>query len=389
MKKLLVSAIMVGSLGFGQMAFAAEDSEKVEVDPGVTPDSFFYSFDQFWEDIQLYFTRDSEKEANLLYRFAQERLAEANVLSDEDKEKLVSKTIEDYIKLVDDFGETASDAIVDEDTNKNVKDELVEKLDNVTEMDTNVEEDLDSKQQDQLADQKESVKILAKVVQGIDEEVVQSLREKKMGYGQIAQVVLLAKITGKTVDEVADIYGEHKGFGQVVKQLGLTPAEVKGKMGKSAKLVETKTNEDTEEQEVGDTTSSKDTQIEVDETGDIKTQITEKVENSTNAISTSVENVKAKNEPIKNNKKSEKVSKSTEKKAEIATKKVESNKKQETKVEKSKESDNLGSKNKEKTEQVKEKVQEVKQENQNNSNKGKKEESGKNNNEKKNQEHHK
>lgn len=85
------------------------------------------------------------------------------------------------------------------------------------------------------------------MVKGIDENIVQSLRDQGFGYGEIAKIVALAEATGKTVEEIAAAVKEGKGFGELAKENGLHPKQIATMMKEkrlTAELEEAKANSD-------------------------------------------------------------------------------------------------------------------------------------------------
>jgi len=74
----------------------ADTDEAVEEEAGVTPDNWLYSIEQMIESVQVSLTFSEEGKAELLIGFANERLAEAAVMSEEDKQDLVQQVLQVY-----------------------------------------------------------------------------------------------------------------------------------------------------------------------------------------------------------------------------------------------------------------------------------------------------
>jgi len=77
------------------------DEEVVSVEEAVyeniiTPDSFLYTFKIFIEDVQVFFTFDEQKRAELLTKLAYERLQEADLMLEKGELELVERLIRDY-----------------------------------------------------------------------------------------------------------------------------------------------------------------------------------------------------------------------------------------------------------------------------------------------------
>ncbi len=64
--------------------------------PGILPDSPFYGLQRGMEGIQLFFAFDDVSKANLHYKFAGYRLAEAEAMSDQNKLDLAEEALEEY-----------------------------------------------------------------------------------------------------------------------------------------------------------------------------------------------------------------------------------------------------------------------------------------------------
>lgn len=260
MKRFLISLIVVSMLGFNTIAFASVEGQAVQqtegqtVDAGITPDSILYSADKLFEDLQLLLTTDSEKEAELLLKFAQERLAEAKVMTEEEKTEFVKTAMDAYIETLDQAEEKVTEVATDESTSDEVKDQLTQKLEDTANVDGSIQENLDTEQQGQLEEKTTEVSYTANVVKNIDVEVVKALREEGMGFGNIAHTVALAELSGKSVDEIAAMIKEGKGIGNIAKELGIHPS----KMNNKAEVAEEDAaSEETagEEPAAGDTTT--------------------------------------------------------------------------------------------------------------------------------------
>lgn len=223
MKKLIVSITMTGILLFNTVAYAA--GEGVEVNPGITPDSILYTVDKLLEDLQFSLASNTEKEAELLLKFAQERLAEAKKMTTQEKSEFVQAAIEDYIKTIDKAQEKVAEVITSENIDDHVKEKLNTELEEGVQIDEKVKEELTDDKKEELSEKTEEIVYTAKVVKGIDKAVVQTLREEGLGFGQIAKIALLSETSGKSIDEIAVLITEKgMGLGNVAKELGVHPS---------------------------------------------------------------------------------------------------------------------------------------------------------------------
>jgi hypothetical protein len=252
MKKVILSTALALTLSVGTPVFAeesgtiatAEQESAVEtgttteggVTPtepvttetaGTTPDSFFYTFDLLMEDIRLLVTFNPEKEAELLLKFAQERLAEAMVMTKAEKTAFVEKAVTEYLALLKQVEEKVTEVIMDEEVKEEVKTELTDSLKDTAEATEPVAEQLSPEQKAEVEATIDQAYLVAQSVAGFDVEVVKSLREQKYGYGQISKIISLANISGKSIEEVTSLLGEEADFGQVMKELDVNIHQVK------------------------------------------------------------------------------------------------------------------------------------------------------------------
>ncbi|WP_300304545.1 DUF5667 domain-containing protein [Anaerosolibacter sp.] len=229
MKKKIISGVMAGLLSIAPV-FA--DETTITTDPGITPDSVLYSVDQLVEDIRLSMVSDIEKKAELLIAITQERLAEAKQMTEEDKIEYVNKAMEAYGERIEEAFEIVSEAVLKESIDSTVKETLKLQLEDSAGVIESVEAVVDDNQKEELAEKRDSAYLVANVVADLDQEKVITLREeKKLGYGQIAKIFLLADATGKSVEEIADmITSQGKGFGEITKELGIHPSQLKAKV---------------------------------------------------------------------------------------------------------------------------------------------------------------
>lgn len=231
MKRFFISMLLVSFLGFNATsAYASSETTTTEnqVEAGITPDSFLYSIDKLFEEINLKLASSTEEEAKLLLQYAQERLAETKTLIENNEEELVKTTVTDYIDTL----EAAEDKIVEtaanEDVDDIIKEDLADTLNTATEISEEIEPALPDELKEQVSEKTDTISITAKVVAGIDVDVVKSLREKQLGYGQIAHIVALSQASGKSIEEISElVINKEKGFGEIARELGLHPSKMK------------------------------------------------------------------------------------------------------------------------------------------------------------------
>ena len=236
MKRIILSGLMAALLSVTPI-FGEEMTNAIT--PGITPDSALYTIDQLVEDIQLSLTVDIQKKAQLLLAITQERLAEAKLMTEEDKVEYVQKAMEAYGQRIEEAFEMVSEVILKEAVDDATKETLSTQLEDSAEVIESVEAVINEEQKERLSEKRDSAYLVANVVRDLDVDKVILLRETKgFGYGQIAKVFLLADASGKSIDEIADLMAsEGKGFGEIAKDLGIHPSELKAKANKSKQVL--------------------------------------------------------------------------------------------------------------------------------------------------------
>jgi hypothetical protein len=181
--KKFISFLIAGLLLFSTPAFAADGvaaaddtaaSDATAADAGITPDSILYTADKLFEDIQLLLTFDSEAEAELLLQFAQERIAEAKVMTEQEKTEFVQTAVDDYLSTLQQAQDKVLEVVTDENQSEEVKDELNQELEDTTVVDEDISENLEEEQQEELSDTVNEVSFTANVVKGMDVEAVKN-----------------------------------------------------------------------------------------------------------------------------------------------------------------------------------------------------------------------
>ena len=107
MKKIL--SLLIGLMVLATPVIAAEETEVL--DPGITPDNPIYGLDRALERIQLAITFGEVEKAKLKFKFAEERLAEAEAMADEGEEELAEEMMEDYEVELNETNEDIETAI--------------------------------------------------------------------------------------------------------------------------------------------------------------------------------------------------------------------------------------------------------------------------------------
>lgn len=210
------------------MGTSVSANSEVTDTAGITPDEFLYPVDKLYEEVELAVTTDAVKEADLLLEQADERLAEAEAMTVEEQPELVTETISDYTEVLAEAQDAVSDVVANEEVEDQTKQELGEQLADAAEIDEDLANQLSEDQKVEVKEQQDEAFLVANVVQGLDTDVVKALRSEDLGYGEIAKVIALSEISGKTVEEIVALLnsGETE-IGGVMQELNITMTQVK------------------------------------------------------------------------------------------------------------------------------------------------------------------
>lgn len=97
MKKVLASLVIAAFITASfNIVVKASDGE---INPGITPDSPLYLLDKVLESIQIGFIKDDNKKASILVDIAKERLDEAQIMVEENKNDLAVDAIEESQRI--------------------------------------------------------------------------------------------------------------------------------------------------------------------------------------------------------------------------------------------------------------------------------------------------
>jgi hypothetical protein len=327
-----------------------------EAEAGITPDSILYSLDKLMEEIQLALVTDAVKEAELLAKIAQERLAESNEMADEEEVELTQKALEEYkdnleeaVKLIETAMEdgkavaAAMDAIQD----ANLKDAAaIEKI--LASIPEEFRDEVKAEIED-LAAATEATAETAQVVEGTEEEqnsvkqeitnkiieekiqdatLIAKINEAGLNTRQVIAIMSLAEQADKPLAEVIDLFLQNeKGIGSTAKELGLTTKDaLKGINGSFKDTKETIKNafkaaiqlvEEDEQEEVAEI-------VESTLAGQVETAATAaKVKETKEKLVSIVKEAKAQVEAITADKDAEKALDKIEKAVEKADKEIE------------------------------------------------------------------
>lgn len=95
-------------------ATPSSDQTDTQQEAGITPDDPLYFLDKMVESIQVALTFSSDGKAELLVSFANERLAEADIMTKENKQELFLKVMDTYLNTIKEANEKIEEAAQDE-----------------------------------------------------------------------------------------------------------------------------------------------------------------------------------------------------------------------------------------------------------------------------------
>ena len=104
----LISSLLIASLLLGGTAYA-QDEEDLP-DPGITPDSPFYFFDDMGKRIGMFLAFGPEAKARKALEYAEERLAEARAMANKNRTREMTRAANDYDGFMAMVNERAEEA---------------------------------------------------------------------------------------------------------------------------------------------------------------------------------------------------------------------------------------------------------------------------------------
>jgi len=152
--------LLISFLGFNTVAYASSEittTTENKVEAGVTPDSFLYSIDKLFEEINLKLASSTEDEAKLLIQYAQERLAETKVMIENNEEALITPTVTDYIDTLEAAEDKVVEAATIGDIDQLIKEDLAETLNTATEISEEIEPVLPAQLKEQVEEKTDTI----------------------------------------------------------------------------------------------------------------------------------------------------------------------------------------------------------------------------------------
>jgi len=253
---------------------------------GVTPDSWFYSFDRAMEQVQLFLVQGEVAKAAFLEKLAVERLAEAEQMVGAEQQELAQQMLNEFtatLKAITENLEAASlstDATVDNEqlvaligSVQALREGFQQRVGEImAQMDESLVEDpadaIDEAGDtadaiDQFAGEDETKLMTAIVnVYGLDDDIFAQLSEAGLNFGQAKMIAILMGRVNQdtaegedvmTVEEAVAVY--QKGWGQLKKDYGLKSGELGlaiGQIMKQSKATPVESEDEEEQAEESD-----------------------------------------------------------------------------------------------------------------------------------------
>ncbi|MGG3736670.1 DUF5667 domain-containing protein [Aeribacillus pallidus] len=280
------------------MEDAADVKDQLETsNPDLVPGDFFYFVKIALEKIQLALTFDQEKEAELIAKFAFERLAEAEKLMSEGNEEAALESLQVAMDLLKESESMVNEEDVEEDVDSEATDDTVEENEDEAEDDTTT---IDEVQEKEDSDDASSA------------EEVEDTYDQVMRNNIIALTLAMEKVKNPKAKEalqknILKTYQKmYKKYGYII-DIDIDVKEVQSDVNETPTAIDNPTEEQT---------VATDTVQEKVETKDV----TEQVEGTTNAIVSTEKEKKAEKETGKAKMKEEVKVKVKEKKEEVIEK---------------------------------------------------------------------
>ncbi len=198
MKKLLLGFALLFTFMPAVQAETVETGSGVteipeeETDAGVTPDSIFYFFDIALENLDLALTFDEEAKVEKFIAYAEERLAEAEEMNEEEKQEFIEELILEYLANI----ESASDGLVelDEEAAEELEGLLDEAIADSDEIAGELPEDLFEKLEAKKGAAYIKFSLVKEAIASTDEDIVSIANAAGLGLGDLAKIAAGAQM---------------------------------------------------------------------------------------------------------------------------------------------------------------------------------------------------
>lgn len=246
MKRILVSPLLIGLFFAGGLTVKASETTTtetqetdnasditIEVDAGINADSPFYFLDKGFENIHLWLTRDESKKVDLLLKIAEERMSELNDLEEDKVAKYVDKLLDEYSDKVNKANEKMNSLVSNNKLSEKTKLKLQDRLNHTVDVDQALKNKIKDKISAEIKTKIDEIKsrtYLTALASGLTNDEINALKDQGYGYGEILKLNSIAKITGKTIEDLKllDIYNDlgEIDFSKVATELSITEEDV-------------------------------------------------------------------------------------------------------------------------------------------------------------------
>lgn len=218
---------------------AEEEASQVEIiqlnqKPGIKPDSPFYFIDKGFEDFRLWLTKNEEKEAALLLKYAEERLAELDALDRDEVDEYIDELYQEYGFKLEKVNNIISKLIVNDKISQSKAEKLTTKLSRTASLDTIIDSTSLSEEIKQEIQTSQLKSFSVAVTLGLNEEEVIDLKGQGFGYGEILKLNAIATLSDLSIEELMylDIFttvtsDKEIDFVKLATELGLEQSEIK------------------------------------------------------------------------------------------------------------------------------------------------------------------
>lgn len=210
MKKLLIMFALLFTL------MPAVQAEGEEVPAGTTPDSIFYFIDKAIESLDLALTFNDEAKVEKLIAYAEERLAEAEEMTEEQKEEYIEELILEYLEMLEEASDEMMD--LDEEAAEELETELDEAITNSDELADKLPLDLYEKLESKKGAAYIKFSVLKDSLGENSEEIINLANENDLGLGELAKIAAGAQMLEQdfleTLQAVIEAGGVEEYFAQ-------------------------------------------------------------------------------------------------------------------------------------------------------------------------------
>lgn len=199
---LLISAFFIIS-NIGVAVQADEVDSHVEI-AGVTPNEITYGIDRFLEKVSIAFTFSDEAKIEKLIEFANERLAEGQVMVEKEEVELSEKALAEYNETISNAQDKLQELL---ENSEKPEEDTETKLDEVQEKVISAQEEAENKLdaiQELLPEESREVVAEIKALQEVRKEAVRAMVEARHEFNSARKEYTASKVALKKVEKQGD-----------------------------------------------------------------------------------------------------------------------------------------------------------------------------------------